>query len=103
MDVKSAAAAYSNIAGITQNNSASATSKTESATPSFSQMIDQALSSAVDSGYKAEKVSTLAMIGKADLSDLVAAVGTAEQALNTVVSIRDKMITAYQAISQMPM
>jgi len=103
MDIKSAAAAYSNIAGIAQNNAATPGSKTESTEPSFSQMVDQALSAAVDKGYSAEKVSTLAMMGKADLTDLVTAVGNAEQALDTVVSIRDKMITAYQAISQMPM
>ncbi len=103
MDIKQAAAAYSNIAGIAQNNPAGETNKASSADPSFSELIAQSLSSAVDSGYKAEKVSTLAMMGKADLTQVVTAVNDATQALNTVVAIRDKIISAYQQISQMPM
>ena len=65
--------------------------------------LEQALGSAVDSGYKAEKISTLALLGKADLTDLATAVSAAEQALNTVVALSTKMIAAYQQISQMPM
>jgi flagellar hook-basal body complex protein FliE len=103
MDIKAAAAAYSNIAGIAQNNAAPVPDKTQSAEPSFYQMVNEALSGAVDSGYKAEKVSTLALMGKADLNDLATAVSSAEQALDTVVAIRDKIISAYQSISQMPM
>jgi flagellar hook-basal body complex protein FliE len=102
MDIKQAAAAYSTIAGIAKNTSAVENAQ---AAPqaSFSDMVSKALSDAVDSGYKAEKVSTLAMMGKADLTQLVTAVNDAEQALSTVVAIRDKMISAYQQISQMPM
>jgi len=103
MDIKSAVAAYSNIAGITQNNPPDAPTKSTSADPSFSDLVTQALGSAVDAGHNAEKVSTLALIGKTDLSQLAVAVSNAEQALNTVVAIRDKMISAYQQISQMPM
>lgn len=103
MDIKQAAAAYSNIAGIAQNTSASDVGKTSSADPSFSDLISQSLSGAVDSGYKAEKISTLALMGKADLTQVVTAVSDATQALNTVVAIRDKIISAYQQISQMPM
>jgi flagellar hook-basal body complex protein FliE len=103
MDIKSAAAAYSNIAGIAQNPPANIPGKTESATPSFYEMVSEALGGAVDSGYKAEKISTLALMGKADLTELATAVSSAEQALDTVVAIRDKIITAYQQISQMPM
>ena len=104
MDIKqAAAAAYSNIAGIAQNNPATANTKPGSTEPSFSEMVNQALGSAVDSGYKAEKISTLALMGKADLTQLATAVSAAEQALNTVVAIRDKIISAYQQISQMPM
>jgi flagellar hook-basal body complex protein FliE len=102
MDIKAAAAAYSNIAGIAQNP-ANETRKTTSAEPSFYELINQSLSNAVDTGYNAEKVSTLALLGKADLTQLVTAVNDAEQALNTVVAIRDKIISAYQQISQMPM
>jgi flagellar hook-basal body complex protein FliE len=102
MDIKAAAAAYSNIAGIAQN-ATPGPAKPGTADPSFSELVSQTLSDAVDSGYKAEKVSTLALLGKTDLTQLATAVGDAELALNTVVAIRDKMISAYQQISQMPM
>lgn len=103
MDIKAAAAAYSNIAGIAQNTTAASNPKQVTAEPSFSELVSQALSDAVDSGHKAEKVSTLALMGKADLTQLATAVSDAELALNTVVAIRDKVITAYQQIAQMPM
>jgi flagellar hook-basal body complex protein FliE len=102
MDIKSAAAAYSNIAGIAVPPSADS-GKTESADPSFSQLVTQALGNAVDAGHKAEKVSTLALMGKADLTELATAVSSAELALQTVTTIRDKVISAYQQILQMPM
>jgi len=101
MDIRQAAAAYSSIAGIAQNNPVE--NRPSAPEASFSELVSKALSDAVDSGYKAEKISTLALMGKADLTQLVTAVGDAEDALNEVVAIRDKMISAYQQISQMPM
>jgi flagellar hook-basal body complex protein FliE len=104
MDVKQAANAYNAVAGITQNTIPDNTAKTSPANDaSFSELVTQALSGAVDSGYKAEKVSTLALMGKADITDVATAVSSAELALNTVVAIRDKVISAYQSILQMPM
>ncbi len=103
MDIKSAAAAYNSIAGIGQSSPANDAGKSASADPSFSELLNQSLSSAVDTGYNAEKISTLALMGKADMTQVVTAVNDAAQALNTVVAIRDKVISAYQQISQMPM
>jgi flagellar hook-basal body complex protein FliE len=103
MDIKAAAAAYSNIAGITQANPADSPDETGSTGASFAQLVDQALSSSVDSGYKAEKISSLALMGKTDLTQLTTAVSDAEQALDTVVAIRNAIISAYQQISQMSM
>ena len=104
MDIRAAAAAYNSIAGIAQAPSSVAPSdKTNSADPSFAELISQSLGAAVDKGYKAEKVSTLALMGKSDLTDVVTAVGAAEQALQTVVAVRDKIISAYQQIMQMPL
>jgi len=103
MDIKSAAGAYNAIANIAQSTPADVATKTNSADASFSELVSNALNNAVDSGHKAEKVSTLALMGKADITDLATAVSKAELALNTVVTIRDKMITAYQQIMQMPM
>jgi flagellar hook-basal body complex protein FliE len=40
--------------------------------------------------------------GKADMIDLVTAVSESETAITTLVSVRDRMIQAYQQIMQMP-
>ena len=103
MDIKQAAAAYSAIAGIAQNTNPVQTQQaTTQASASFSDLLESSLISAVDKGKNAESVSTLALMGKADITQLVTAVNGAERALNTVTAIRDEVITAYQQIAQMP-
>jgi len=104
MDIRQAASAYNNIAGITNNagNANAATNTQATGSASFADMLGHALEGAVSSGEKAEKMSTLAMMGKADITELATAVSSAELALNTVVAIRDKVISAYQQIMQMP-
>lgn len=104
MDIKAAASAYNQIAGITQNTPSVNTSggADETAGTSFSDLVSQSLSNAIGTGNKAEEVSQLAMMGKADITQLSIAVSNAELALNTVVTVRDKVISAYQQIMQMP-
>jgi flagellar hook-basal body complex protein FliE len=74
----------------------------EATGPSFRELVGGALDSARDVNYKSEAVSTQALAGKADITDLVTAVANAEMALNTVVAVRDRVITAYQDIIRMP-
>lgn len=100
MDIKQAASAYSNIAGI-QPQSSDPAQQTPDA--SFSALLENALGSAVDKAHGAEKISARALEGKSDLTDLVTSIGSAELALNEFVAIRDKVVSAYQQIMQMPM
>ncbi len=105
MDVKQAASAYDAIANIAQKNTPAAdglSTSGEAQGLSFSELVSNSLVNAVDTGRKAEDVSTLAMMGKADITQLAIAVSNAELALNTVVAVRDKVISAYQQIMQMP-
>ncbi|HEU5046579.1 MAG TPA: flagellar hook-basal body complex protein FliE [Rickettsiales bacterium] len=102
MDIKAAASAYNQVANIAQNNPvADNIPASETSGPSFADLVNDALVRTVDTGRKAEDVSTLAMMGKADITDLATSVSKAELALNTVVAIRDKVISAYQQIMQM--
>ncbi len=104
MDIKQAVSAYNNIANIAPNNPATNINEASAtAGPSFSDLVTNALSNTVASGHKAEEISTLALMGKADINDLATSVSNAELALNTVVAIRDKVLSAYQQIMQMPM
>ena len=52
--------------------------------------------------YKSESMSAQSLANKAEYHELVTAVNNAELTLRTVVSIRDKMISAYQDIIRMP-
>ena len=57
---------------------------------------------AAAAGARGEQVAAEAMVGQADLTDVVMAVNNAELTLQTVVAIRDKVVEAYQEIVRMP-
>ena len=69
---------------------------------SFAGMVRDSLKSAVDINKHSEEMSLKGIAGEADMRDVVIAVNNAEQALNTVVAVRDKVISAYQEIIKMP-
>ena len=50
----------------------------------------------------AEQVSADALVGRADINDVVMAVGNAEMGLQMVTGLRDRIIEAYQEIMRMP-
>lgn len=68
----------------------------------FGTMLQEALQNTVDAARQSEAVSAAAVAGKADVTDVVTAVTNAEMALDTVVTIRDRVISAYQEIMRMP-
>jgi flagellar hook-basal body complex protein FliE len=68
----------------------------------FSSMVSDSLKSAVQTGREAEELSLKQISGEADLKDVVTAVANAEHTLETVVAVRDKVLTAYQEILRMP-
>ena len=69
---------------------------------SFGALLEKVLEDAVAAGHESERVATGALVGEADLQDVVAAVHAAEITLQTVVAVRDRMISAYQDILRMP-
>jgi len=70
---------------------------------SFASLVKQAVRSTVDANRVGEQVSMRALEGKADLRDVMMAVNNAEVTLQTMVSVRDKMVNAYQTILRMPL
>lgn len=98
IDPKSAVSAYASAAGLSK-----ALGGTDEATgPDFMQLVGNALTDATNTGYQYEKTGALAVAGKTDLVDLVTATASAELTLQTVVAVRDKVISAYQDILKMP-
>jgi len=70
--------------------------------PSFSQLVSSAAESALQTSKTAETMSMQAVAGNAEMSDVVTAVANAEVTLQTVVSVRDRVVAAYQDIIKMP-
>lgn len=65
-------------------------------------MVTDSLRKASHIGRQAEELSLKQITGEADLKDVVTAVANAEHTLETVVAVRDKVLSAYQEILKMP-
>lgn len=96
-DMSSAINAYKNTAG------GGGMAPREGGSPSFGDLVRSATESAIETQRNSEKMAADAVVGKADLTDVVQAVSDAEVTLQTVVAIRDRVISAYQEILRMPM
>lgn len=68
---------------------------------SFGSMIETMVSDAAGSLRTAEAESARQVAGKGDMIDVVTAIGAAETALDTVVAVRDRVVSAYSEIMRM--
>lgn len=67
----------------------------------FADMLGQAATKTVNTLQNAEQLSIQALRGDADTRQVVDAVLSAQQALQTTIAIRDKVVSAYLEISRM--
>lgn len=88
--------------GITQPTTTRKVSVGGKGEESFLDMVSKAAKDAVDTGHKDEGTSMQGIAKQADLVDVVSAVSNAELTLQTVVTVRDRVIQAYQDIIRMP-
>lgn len=72
------------------------------AMPGFGDLLAKSVGEAVEASQMSENISIQAVSGGSDLQDVVEAVNAAEISLQTVVNIRDRVISAYQEILRMP-
>lgn len=68
----------------------------------FAAMLAETLEDAVETGYRGENAAIRATTGATDLQSLVEAVNAADLSLQSVVAVRDRIISAYQDIIRMP-
>jgi flagellar hook-basal body complex protein FliE len=68
----------------------------------FSELVNDAVSGAIEVGRQGEAMSAKAIAGQADLREVVMAVTNAEMTLHTALSIRDRVIQAYKDVISMP-
>ncbi|MEM1401182.1 MAG: flagellar hook-basal body complex protein FliE [Pseudomonadota bacterium] len=68
----------------------------------FAELMAQTGQSAIDNLHQGEEASLEALVGTADINEVVLAVNQAELSLQTLVTLRDKVIEAYQEVARMP-
>jgi flagellar hook-basal body complex protein FliE len=71
-------------------------------TGGFGDILKSAMTDAVSASKNAEHQMAAQVAGKAELVDVVTAISAAEQSLETVMAVRDQVISAYQEIMRMP-
>ena len=74
----------------------------DSGGPNFGAMVKDAINSVVESGRKSDAQAQAMAAGKANIVDVATAVSETEVAVEAMVSVRDKVIAAYEEIMRMP-
>jgi flagellar hook-basal body complex protein FliE len=97
-----AASAYANLARMFDSPGAAGKTGEAGAGPSFSSVLKGALDGVADAGRKSDTQAMSMVSGKSNIVDVVTAVAETEVAVETLVSVRDKVIQAYEDIMKMP-
>jgi flagellar hook-basal body complex protein FliE len=99
----SAANAYAKLARLTDPSAAlGKAAGADSQGPNFGNLVKDALGSVVAAGKKSDGLAQGMAAGKANIVDVVTAVTETEVAIESLVSVRDKVIQAYEEIMRMP-
>jgi flagellar hook-basal body complex protein FliE len=70
--------------------------------PNFSAMLKDVMQAVTEASRRSDTQAQAVATGKANMIDVVTAVAETETAVQTLVSVRDKVIAAYQDILKMP-
>jgi flagellar hook-basal body complex protein FliE len=68
----------------------------------FAKLLGQAVQGVVDSGKVSDTKAMDMVNGKGDMVDVVTAISQTELAMDTMVAVRDRVISAYEEIMRMP-
>jgi flagellar hook-basal body complex protein FliE len=95
-----AAKAYAAVQKVAANPSAASGPQAASGS-SFAELVNNVIGQAVQTSHNAEAQMTAHAKGKVDLLDVVTAVSSAQTSLQTVMAVRDQVISAYQEIMRL--
>ncbi|HTP92550.1 MAG TPA: flagellar hook-basal body complex protein FliE, partial [Xanthobacteraceae bacterium] len=70
--------------------------------PNFSSVLKDVVNAVTEAAKKSDAQAQAVATGKANMIDVVTAVAETETAVQTMVSVRDKVIAAYEDILKMP-
>ena len=73
-----------------------------SAGPNFADMLAQQVQGVVDAGAQSDRMAIDMVNGKANVVDMVTALSETEIAIESMVTVRDRVISAYEEIMRMP-
>jgi flagellar hook-basal body complex protein FliE len=103
MTTPSAAAnAYASLARISDASGGLGKTVGETNGPSFGALLKDAIGSVLEAGKASDAQQRAMVAGKANIVDVVTAVSETEVAVEALVSVRDRMIQAYEEIMRMP-
>jgi flagellar hook-basal body complex protein FliE len=85
-----------------QSQAAGAAGPAEAAGGGFADLLKSAMTDAMHTSKNAETQMVKQVQGKAELIDVATAISAAETSLETVMAVRDQVISAYQEIMRMP-
>jgi len=97
IDPLSASRAYQQVARAADKIGVSAEDKID-----FGGLVQQAVREAQATSQAAERSAMSVAAGNGDIVDVVTAIAAAETQLETVMAVRDQVISAYQEILRMP-
>lgn len=97
-----AANAYASLARITDPAAGLTKATAGGEGASFGEMLKTAISTVTDAGKHSDAQSQSFAAGKANIVDVVTAVAETEVAVSALVSVRDKVVQAYEEIMRMP-
>src|SRR6266568_8954372 len=98
-----AANAYASLARITDPAAGLSKAAGEgSSGPNFGELVKEAIGSMTQASRASDAQSQAMAAGKANIVDVVTAVAETEVAIDTLVSVRDKVVAAYEEIMRMP-
>jgi flagellar hook-basal body complex protein FliE len=100
-----AANAYASLARILDSGggAAAAAKGSDSATggPTFGEVLKDAIGSVMEGGRQSDAQTAAMASGKSNVMDVVTAVAETDVKISTLVSVRDKVIAAYEDIMKM--
>lgn len=100
-----ATAAYSNASRLINQAAkpqADLTAKAPAAGGNFADLLAQNVQGVVDQGKVSDQMALDMVSGKANVVDMVTALSETEMAIESMVTLRDKVISAYEEIMRMP-
>jgi flagellar hook-basal body complex protein FliE len=97
-----AANAYASLARLTDPQGLSKSAGEGSSGPSFGALLKDAVGSLTQASRSSDIQTQAMAAGKANIVDVVTAVAETEVAIDALVSVRDKVISAYEEIMKMP-